>query len=283
MKLDLALHDIATQERKDAANDLVEVECLAPGHTFGQEIPQAQDHVAGALPLLRDVFEDLPDHRRIRLAASEEKLARLGIRDDRGEGLTDLVGQGGREISRCRQAARVLDLAPELLDLRTASGEGRTELDALGSGRQPTPQNAQTLDIPLTPLPRSVEAAGGDRPEKLAGDDDRQRHVRPQTRPLDVGALGRRLGGKCVGQLTEDDVAARGELGDQPRVGGPGIRCRVLELTLPNEACVHHRPFDVSENGAVGAKDVAGALQHQFGKAGHLTRRRRQQAPRQLA
>src|SRR5206468_5341972 len=90
---------VATHEPRDLAHRLVEIESLHLAATLLEKATEPADHVARPLVVLDDVVEDLPHHVEVRRIGAENALAGLGIAQDRGQGLVELMGERSRELS----------------------------------------------------------------------------------------------------------------------------------------------------------------------------------------
>ena len=85
------------------------------GGAFLDEGTDPADDVAGAIDVLDDPTERLPDLLDIRLLQAEPAQAGLGIGDRRGDRLADLMGDRGGELPHRRDAVRVRQLHLDLV------------------------------------------------------------------------------------------------------------------------------------------------------------------------
>ena len=99
--------DVAPGEIEHVARDLVEIEQLPVRFSALEHRAQAPDDLAGAPVRARDVFEDLVDLMQVDGLPSEHAAGGLGVAQNRGQRLAQLVGQRTGELAEDRDAAQM--------------------------------------------------------------------------------------------------------------------------------------------------------------------------------
>ena len=116
----LGMHEL--QGRRDEA---VEVEKLGSMLALAQQSAQAADDLAGAVVLLHDVVQHFAQLGEIGLRHRQHAAARLGVGEDRGERLIDLMRDRARKLAQERDPHQMRELATLLLDLDLRTLERR--------------------------------------------------------------------------------------------------------------------------------------------------------------
>ena len=109
---------VVADDVQDFLDDIVEAQRLVPGFLLFQEGPDFPDHLRSPVVVPDDVPEDLGDLLHVGIVLREETLRRLGVAEDGGQGLIDLMGQGAREFSQRGYPGDVGKILPELPGLR---------------------------------------------------------------------------------------------------------------------------------------------------------------------
>ena len=100
---DAVLLQFAAGERQHFLDGVADVELgqLRPG--FLGERPQAADHVAGTVSLPHDARDGIPRRGKVRLVPVQPAQTGAAAGRDGGQGLVDLMGDGGEQFAHRRQ------------------------------------------------------------------------------------------------------------------------------------------------------------------------------------
>jgi hypothetical protein len=119
-----------------------------------QQTPQPADHSGRALVVLDDVLEDRPHLLTVRPLRPQDPLGRLGVAQDRGEGLAELVRQGRGELPHRRDPGDVVQVPPEPPHLHVSPPAGEDAGEHL-------PEEPEALDHVVVPHALAAQRAEG--------------------------------------------------------------------------------------------------------------------------
>ena len=107
--------ELAVQQGQRFGHDLVQVDALERPLGRADHDTQAADDLAGALVLADDVAQDLAELLVAGLALGEEALRRLGVAENGGQRLVQLMGERAGQFAQHRHARQMRQLAVALL------------------------------------------------------------------------------------------------------------------------------------------------------------------------
>src|SRR5262249_13191664 len=104
--------DLTLNKRENVTHEIVDIERRRCGAVLAEHRADAGDDLAGAMAVIDDPLQGSCRPVEVGLRSGKRAQADAAAGDDRGQRLTDLVGDRGRHRGQCRPPGHLRELAP---------------------------------------------------------------------------------------------------------------------------------------------------------------------------